>query len=172
MPDTVESIVRRLAERRAGIAEANIQADVAAFLRLADLDLDTDDLRLESPAADRRRIDIELGRTVIEIKRNLQRTDLRQQGENQLIDYLGDREAETGARYVGVLTDGKQWLLYRLGDGNVLKEVADYTNRGNTLVCPQFGGVGILESVVSETRKEGHTCRTVIHPSSVARSLI
>ena len=41
-----------------------------------------------------------------------------------------------------------------------------------TLVLPRFGGVGILESVVSETRKEGHTCRTAIHPSSVAESWI
>ena len=41
-----------------------------------------------------------------------------------------------------------------------------------TLVFPRFCGVGILESVVPETRKEGHTCRTVIHPSSVAESSI
>jgi transposase len=33
---------------------------------------------------------------------------------------------------------------------------------------PWFRGVGILESAVPETHIEGHTCRSAIHPSSVA----
>ena len=59
----------RLANPPKEWAEANIQSDIAQLLHTAEIGLDTSDLRLESPAADQRRIDIEVGRTVIEVKR-------------------------------------------------------------------------------------------------------
>ncbi|MXZ99044.1 MAG: hypothetical protein F4076_12455 [Acidimicrobiaceae bacterium] len=71
--------LRELAERLAnrslkGRSEATVQSDVRMLLLAAGLNLtegDVLDVKLESPLADRRRIDIEMGRTVIEVKRNL-----------------------------------------------------------------------------------------------------
>ena len=69
-------IFQRLVVRDAKRTEAEIQADVRQFILSAPLELEDGDLldvTLESPLGDRRRIDVESGSTVIEVKRDLRR---------------------------------------------------------------------------------------------------
>jgi hypothetical protein len=70
----MRQLVIRLADRRAGRTEANVQSDLHMLLAAGPLDLGDDkvqDIILESPAGQRRRIDVETGFTVFEVKRDL-----------------------------------------------------------------------------------------------------
>jgi hypothetical protein len=100
-------LFHRLALRNLKRTEAEIQADVRQFI-LAPFELDPGDLAdvsLESPVGDGRRIDVEVGSTVIEVKRDLRRARAKQEAESQLAGYVEFRIKQTGLRYVGVLTD-------------------------------------------------------------------
>src|SRR5215218_9544334 len=113
----VPMLVARLADRRQGRTEANVQSDLHMLLTLAPLDLGDDDLQdivLESPAGQRRRIDVEAGLTVFEVKRDLRTGNVRAEAIEQLAGYVADRTATMQQRYVGVLTDGAEWHLYHL----------------------------------------------------------
>lgn len=55
------------------------------------------------------RADALVGRTIIEIKRDLSIEN--KDAETQLARYLPQREAETGQRYVGLSTDGSVFVL-------------------------------------------------------------
>lgn len=69
----------------------------------APLQLEDDDLReivLESPAGQRRRIDVEVGFTVFEVKRDLRQGNVRADAVEQLAGYVSSR--------TGVLTDGAE----------------------------------------------------------------
>ena len=115
MPDDLKSLVQRIAARDDARSESTLQADIRQFLLSAPLDLAASDLReipLESPVGDRRRIDIELGSAVIEVKRDLRRGNVLQDAANQLGGYVKSRQAQTGNRYVGVLTDGAEWRCF------------------------------------------------------------
>jgi len=63
----------------------------------------------------RGRIDALLGRTVVEFKSDLRRE--RKDAVEELSRYLPEREAATGDRFVGVVTDGADWEAYELRDG-------------------------------------------------------
>ncbi|MGI9170267.1 MAG: hypothetical protein ACR2FH_08855 [Caulobacteraceae bacterium] len=63
----------------------------------------------------RGRIDALLGRTVLEFKSNLARE--RADALEELSRYLPEREAATGQRFVGVVTDGLKWEAYELRGG-------------------------------------------------------
>ncbi|HZL00697.1 MAG TPA: N-6 DNA methylase, partial [Caulobacteraceae bacterium] len=63
----------------------------------------------------RGRIDALLGRTVIEFKSNLPKE--RRDALEELGRYLPEREAATGERFVGVVTDGADWEAYELRGG-------------------------------------------------------
>ena len=63
------------------------------------------------------RIDALLGRTVFEFK-----SDLRSEtgdAEEKLARYLGEREAQTGERFVGIATDGASFVPYELRRGQL-----------------------------------------------------
>lgn len=95
-------------------AEATIQADVRSllldpYLGLAEQSLD---VQLETLVGNRRRIDVEVGCTVIEVKRSLGTPAAVETAKAQLTDYVVTRSNEVGQRYVGVLTDGKLWIAY------------------------------------------------------------
>lgn len=116
MTSSLESIVGRLASRKPVRPEATTQADIYMLLTTAALGLDTDDVvTMESQLADgtRRRIDIEAGHVVIEVKKDLRAGDLAD-AEKQLAGYVTQRTKELGGRYVGILTDGTTWRLYHL----------------------------------------------------------
>lgn len=127
----LEDIVARIARRDPARAEATLQADIRDFILAASLNLDANDISeesyevaLEAQLGDGtgRRIDIESGTTVIEVKKNLRVGRVLENGEKQLGNYLRTRVNQTGARYLGVLTDGAEWILY-VPDmhGNVLQ---------------------------------------------------
>src|SRR5207245_11146594 len=69
---------------------------------------------LEAPVGPRRRIDVEAGCAVIEVKKNLSVATVADAAIEQLTGYVADRSEETGQRYVGILTDGAEWQLYHL----------------------------------------------------------
>lgn len=113
----LSAVVARLAERRPGRTEANVQSDLHLFLTAAPFELDDADLNdivLESPAGQRRRIDVEVGQTVFEVKRDLRVGHVRSEAVKQLAGYVRDRTNTLQQRYVGVLTDGAEWHLYYL----------------------------------------------------------
>ena len=72
----------------------------------------------------RGRADALLGRTILEFKRNL-RVELRD-AEEQLARYIGQRQRETGEHYIGIATDGAEFITYELRDDS-LAELARYT---------------------------------------------
>jgi hypothetical protein len=123
--DTFQRLVVRNPKR----TKAEIQADVRQFILSAPFELEAGDLHdvnLESPVGDRRRIDVEAGSTVIEVKRDLRKEKPKKEAEEQLAGYVDFRMKQTGLRYVGVLTDGTQWNCYDLVDGK-LRQVSDVT---------------------------------------------
>jgi SAM-dependent methyltransferase len=123
----LNQLARRLA-RRDGGAEANLQADVQSLLLYGGLNLDENDLNveLEAPAGGGRRIDVEVGFTVIETKRDLRQGNVRSEAEKQLAGYVRGRTQQLGQRYVGVLTDGADWRLYHVGPDDALLEVSRF----------------------------------------------
>jgi SAM-dependent methyltransferase len=115
-------IFHRLVERNPRRTEAEIQADVRQFILSAPFELepgDLTDVSLESPVGDRRRIDVQAGSTVIEVKRDLRRERVKHEAEEQLSGYVEFRMNQTGLRYVGLLTDGTEWNCYDLVDGRL-----------------------------------------------------
>lgn len=123
--NTYERLVNRDNRR----AEAEIQADVRQFILDAPFQLEEEDLsfvNLEAQVGDLRRIDVEVGATVIEVKRDLRPERIRRDAEQQLAGYVSIRTDQTGLRYAGILTDGVMWICYHLVDGE-LKQVSDIT---------------------------------------------
>ena len=124
-------VLARLVNRDKVRAEADVQADVRQLLLTAPLQLDEGDLlvNLEAQVGDRRRIDVEAGSTVIEVKRDLRKGKVRTEAIDQLAGYVEKRISDTGRRYVGVLTDGAEWVCYHLV-GKDLREVTAITVSG------------------------------------------
>lgn len=119
----------RLLNRAAGRAEATVQSDLRMLLLAAGLNLREENLHevvLEAPVGQRRRIDVEVGATVFEVKRDLRAGNVRAEAVAQLAGYVAERVQETGARYAGVLTDGAEWHLYHL-DAGELSPVSSFT---------------------------------------------
>src|SRR5690349_14559263 len=86
-PDSVRLLVARIANRDANRSEATLQADIRHLLEAGDFGLveqDLDVVRLEAQAGGGHRIDIELGFTVIEVKRKLAQGRTYQASERQL----------------------------------------------------------------------------------------
>lgn len=65
------------------------------------------------------RLDGLIGRTILEAKSDLKRelADV----ERRMPDYLADREREEGEPFVGIASDGKQWIVYELVGGALTK---------------------------------------------------
>jgi SAM-dependent methyltransferase len=119
----ISEVTRRLASRRADRTEANVQSDLHVLLLAAPLNLDASQLNeivLEQQAGGQRRIDVEIGSTVFEVKRDLRVGNIRAEAVDQLAGYVASRSQTMGRRYVGVLTDGCEWHLYRLEGGALL----------------------------------------------------
>jgi SAM-dependent methyltransferase len=120
----LQQVVSRLADRRPERTESNVQSDLHLLLVAAPLDLvdaQLEEIILESPVGVRRRIDVEVGQAVFEVKRDLRVGNVRAEAEIQLAGYVRERAMGLEHRYVGVLTDGAEWHLYRLvGDDLVL----------------------------------------------------
>ena len=107
----LDALARRLATRDPNRTEANVQSDLHALLLVAPLALEEHDLRdleviLEQQAGSRRRIDVEAGLCVFEVKRDLRKGNVRAEAIDQLAGYVASRTRDMEQRYVGVLTDG------------------------------------------------------------------
>ncbi len=118
----LEELLARMASRDESRTEANVQSDLHALLLAAPLNLAEHDLQdleivLEQQAGARRRIDVEVGLCVFEVKRDLRKPNLRADAEKQLLGYVVQRTTAMQRRYVGVLTDGAEWHLYHLASG-------------------------------------------------------
>ena len=118
-------LLSRLVNRDASRTEADVQADVRQLFLTAPFQLDEGDLNvnLEAQVGDRRRIDVEAGSTVVEVKRDLRKGRVKVDALDQLAGYVAKRIEDTGRRYVGVLTDGSEWSCFHLVAGE-LKEVS------------------------------------------------
>jgi hypothetical protein len=65
------------------------------------------------------RIDAMFGSTIFEFKRDLRKE--RREAELGLTRYLTDRERATGNRFLGIATDGAEFVAYQLSDGKLEK---------------------------------------------------
>ena len=91
------------------------------------LGADSRDIDFERPAPEvRGRIDALLGRTVFELKSDLRRE--RKDAEDGLARYLAERERATGEAWVGVATDGADFVAFFLRDGAVVEVGAHRTD--------------------------------------------
>jgi hypothetical protein len=109
-------IFRRLIDRDSPRNESLVQSDVRQFLLVADLGLDERDLGAEP---DRQNlIGIDAGLAVVEVRADLRKPEVRGIAERQLAAYLAP---DAGRRYVGILTDGAEWHLYRSTDARLLE---------------------------------------------------
>lgn len=104
------AIVDRLVNGGASRSEATIQSDVRMLL--LDVELGLEEVHLETQVGQGKRIDVEAGATVIEVKKSLVSATALEAAKNQLAGYVIARAAEFGGRYVGVLTDGVRWHAY------------------------------------------------------------
>ena len=129
-----------------------VQADVRQLLLDAPFELEDEQVNviLEAQVGDRRRIDVEVGFTVIEVKKDLRVGNIAAEAVDQLAGYVATRTEMFGQRYVGVLTDGARWRLYHLVDGIELAEVS-------AIVISGAGDlerlVGWLEGVLATTSR-------------------
>ncbi len=110
----LDELVTRLADRSRPRTEADVQSDLQSFLLYGGFDLNESQVRLESHVGGGRRLDVEVGLTVFEVKKDLSRDPTRTPHEEQLAGYIRRRTEEFGEPYVGVLTDGAVWRLYFL----------------------------------------------------------
>lgn len=109
---TAVELLAQIARRDNSRSEATLQADIRQLVLTAPLSLTAEDVvsaDLETPVGLRRRIDIEVGSCLIEVKRDLSAGSVLPDAVQQLAGYLADRQRETGCRYVGILTDGADW---------------------------------------------------------------
>jgi hypothetical protein len=102
--------------------EATIQADIREALLCAISGLGREDAQVESIIGDgdNRRIDIEIGLVIFELKRDL--THLTKKDIEQLAGYIEARQ-KPGTPWTGVLTDGRLWVAFHLREG-VMVEIS------------------------------------------------
>jgi SAM-dependent methyltransferase len=148
-------LLRRMARRETPRTEANVQSDLHALLLSAPLslreqDLEDREITLEQQAGSRRRIDVEAGLCVFEVKRDLRVGHVRADAEVQLAGYVVSRTQAMRQRYVGVLTDGAEWHLYQLS-GVTLRHVSAFTVSADK---PDVEGLTVWLEAVLSTGKE------------------
>ena len=114
--DQLQALLDRLVNRDRVRSEATVQSDVRQLLLTGGLGLAEHDLEveLETPVPGHRRIDVEVGFTVIEVKKDLRSVAVVKDAKKQLAGYVASRSDQTGQRYVGILTDGADWRAYQL----------------------------------------------------------
>lgn len=135
------ALMDRLVTKTGGVrSEATIQADIRMLLLDPELGLTEDnlDVHLEAQVGEQRRIDIEVGCTVIEVKRSLHSPTVIAAAVHQLAGYVATRAAERGQRYVGILTDGLLWIAFH----EVEDELREATR--HTAVAGAIGASALL----------------------------
>ena len=119
-PDAAERILQR---HDLNEAEANITSAIRDFLILTNLAKSAEIVEEKAPALGARTaVDLTALDTFVEIKRRIGTTggfDPDPDNVEQLDGYLEHSEEESGRHRMGVLTDGKHWLLRWPGAGAV-----------------------------------------------------
>ena len=119
-PDAAREILRR---HDLNEPEANITAAIRDFLILTNLAKSDEIVQEQAPALGARTaVDLTALDTFVEIKRRIGTTggfDPDPTNVGQLDGYLEESEREGGRHRMGVLTDGKHWLLRWPGAGDV-----------------------------------------------------
>ena len=140
-----------------------MQADIRQLLLSAPLSLaegDLADADLETPVSVRRRIDVEAGSCLVEVKRDLSAGSVLADATEQLGDYLRARQTETGCRYVGLLTDGADWRCVTLsGADGPPREVSAHALSPNRPAAEPF--LIWLEGVLATARDVPATPREI-----------
>jgi len=155
--------LRRMASRDQPRSEANVQSDLHIFLLSAPLSLQEADLQdrtitLEQQAGSRRRIDVEVGSCVFEVKRDLRPGNVREDAVDQLDHYVLARTESMRRRYVGVLTDGAEWHVYRRSSKGLELTSSLLVDTKS----PDVNGLVVwLESVLSTAREVVPTPREI-----------
>ena len=132
--EATQHAVETLSRRTSRPTEADIQSSIQTVLTSGALNLDPNEaVRLEDQLADgtRRRIDISICHCVIETKKDLRNRAAKADGEMQVAGYIQARQAQYDRRYVGILTDGIEWILYDLDNDGSLVEVSRFDNTGD-----------------------------------------
>lgn len=122
--------VGRLAARDGTRTEADLQADIYLLLTAGGLSLlpgDVAQLEVQSGDGTRRRLDVKIGHAVIEVKKDLRPKGVLTDAEAQLAGYLEAQTQLLGTRYVGILTDGTDWMLYHLLDSGTVEHVTTFS---------------------------------------------
>ncbi|MFG2695216.1 N-6 DNA methylase [Kitasatospora sp. NPDC048407] len=151
---SLEKLLARLIDRKPGRSEATLQADVRTLLlegalNLGDEDLEEVEVDLETQVGDGRRIDIEIGYTAIETKKDLRGATILKKAEDQLEGYVRTRTQQVGQRYVGVLTDGADWRAYSLS-GDTFTQVSRFEVKARTAASDLLTWLeGVLATAVS-----------------------
>ncbi|MFF0468303.1 N-6 DNA methylase [Micromonospora zamorensis] len=163
-PASLQPLLARIADRRAARSEATLQADIRQLLLAGDFGLVDSHLEveLEAPAGGGQRIDIDIGFTVIEVKKQLRAGRTLHEAERQLAGYVRSRSQETGQRYVGILTDGATWRAYQMRSGSLT--LVD----SHTVAAARPDGLALfywLEGVLATSQRVPPT------PGEVARRL-
>jgi hypothetical protein len=114
--ERLQTIIEYLKERP---GHENVRG-VLRELWVVGLDVPDREINFEVPVPEvRGRVDALFGSTVFEIKR-----DLRQEkadAERGLTRYMRDRERSTGNKYLGIATDGAEFIAYELKNGSLHK---------------------------------------------------
>lgn len=92
--------------------EADIQSDIRSLLLSGDFGLDEPRLEVQTGDGTGRRIDVQVGATVIEVKKDLDAAGVLSKAVKQLAGYVQTKTEQEQSRYNGILTDGRLWLLY------------------------------------------------------------
>ena len=118
-----------LRRHTAGALEANITSAVRSFLTITGLVQDDEVVEEASPAeGSRRAVDLTALDTFVEFKRRIGMASVgapHPQYVEQLDDYLA-QSAKQGKVRMGVLTDGKHWLLRWPGAGEEVRLTRPY----------------------------------------------
>lgn len=132
-------------------SEATIQSDVRMLLLDPDLGLADHDLdvQLETQVGQRRRIDVEVGCTVIEVKKSLTSAAALKAATTQLTGYVQTRAVERGQRYVGILTDGRLWVAFHEVAGDLQEATRHVAGAGAAGASPLLAW---LEGVLATKR--------------------
>lgn len=163
-------VFKRLSHPSAtGRTEADIQSDIRLLLLQGRFSLDVPRLEEQVEDGTKRRIDIALGATVIEVKKRLETEEAAQGHIDQLAGYVVARTLQENSRYNGILTDGRTWWLYEANPATGKFERRSVF----TLTRPDMGGVLVewLQAVLAThscLRPTKHTIEVNIGASSPA----
>lgn len=152
-----------------GRTEADTQADVRMLLLDTRFNLDVPRLEEQLEDGTRRRIDIAVGATVIEVKKRLDTEEAAQGYIEQLAGYVATRTLQEQSRYNGILTDGHAWWLYEADPAT-----GAFERRSTFTLTRADRGIALVEwlqavlATHSQLRPTKHTIEANIGASSPA----